>query len=319
MPVLAARRVHWLWLHAVALYLLAQVGIAAFLAVVDAPGALLDVHARRMVGALEPLVWIMLGMALVFGAYGRPYRWFWLVLAGGAVFQVVIGFMGYVLPWGQISFWMASKGVPGLPVMVVPIVCLGLLGLHLRQVARLGPPLPYWGRYTWGGAFAGLAGFGLIVLVLWRDYAVIWSVMVDQPVRDAPVTTGMTEGVTPLEANPLAVPTHILPKWYALPFYGAMRAMPELLSGVAAMFALAAIWLLVPWLDRGEPRAFWQRSGMRWLVPCVGLAVLGLGAMGAMPMQGAVVWIARLALLAVFVLVLVVMPLVTRRISRRSP
>jgi quinol-cytochrome oxidoreductase complex cytochrome b subunit len=88
--------------------------------------------------------------------------------------------------------------------------------------------------------------------------------------------------LTAMAANPLAVPAHIVPEWYLLPFYAVVIAMPGKLFGVVAMFAFCAVWLFVPWLDRGVPAPFWRRRGMRWLVPSMAICVVVLGVAGAM-------------------------------------
>ncbi len=309
MPAIDARRAYWLWINALAAVVAAHVAVglaAAFVADGGPAGAAALRGVWEFFAALPVLV---LCGAFVFGVYGRGHRWFWLGAAAIMLGQVVIGFMGYVMPLGQITFWLATKGIAiprGLaPLVVLMVLVLGL-ALHLRHLACAGRDAVHHGRYAPAGLLA-MSGVAVVTgWWLWRGYALGFDYG--------------SELASQLAASPLSTPAHLAPPWYTLPFFGVLRAMPEPLSGVAMMVAFAAVWLLVPWLDRGQPRAFWQRRGMRWLVPAVGLSVLLLGVAGAMPMQGNMaLWITRLAVVAVFALLLLGMPRVTRRLSPPSP
>ena len=118
----------------------------------------------------------------------------------------------------------------------------------------------------------------------------------------------MAESGSQLQTSPLSTPAHIVPGWYFLPFYSVLRAAPDKLGGVIAMFAFASVWIFMPWLDRGRPRPFWLRPRMRWLVPSVGAVVLVLGATGAMPAQGIAYRTSQIGTVLLFGLLLVGLP-----------
>ncbi|MFN3207759.1 MAG: hypothetical protein ACE369_01915 [Roseovarius sp.] len=312
MTVLDARRAWWLWVNLLALVLSVQVAAGAALGLAGAPAEILTAHRQRAVAVAEAIPWIMIGTGFVFGIYGRPVRWVWVALAALAVLGALIGFMGYVLPWGQMSYLLAAQGVPvtlNHIALVMPVAVMAILGGYLWQMARGAPPMLFWGRYSWIGLGAALVLAAVLVWAMWALYAPIRELVPTGGARG--VVTGGTQVGGVVSANPLAVPAHILPEWYLLPFHAVLVAMPGKLMGLVAMFAFCTVWPFVPWLDRGVSGPFWQRRGMRWLVPAVAVCVVVLGVAGAMPGEAAM-WTARGAFLAVMALVLVGMPWATR-------
>lgn len=312
MTVVDARRAWWLWVNLLAVILAVQIAAGVALVLAGAPTEIVTAHRQQLIGAAQAIPWIMIGTGFVFGVYGRPFRWVWVALAALAVLSALFGFLGYVLPWGQVSYLLAAQGVPvtlSHIALVMPVAVMAILGGALWQMARGAAPMSYWGRYSWIGLGAGLVLAAVLIWAMWASHAPLRELVPAEAASG--VARGGTRAGGAVAANPLAVPAHILPAWYLLPFYAVLVAMPGKLMGLVAMFAFCTVWLFVPWLDRGAPHACWQRRGMCWLVPAVAICVVVLGVAGAM--QGAAAtWTARGAFVAVMALLLVGVPWATR-------
>jgi ubiquinol-cytochrome c reductase cytochrome b subunit len=115
-----------------------------------------------------------------------------------------------------------------------------------------------------------------------------------------------------IEANPLVTPPHIVPEWYFLPFYAILRAIPNKLIGVLAMFLSILILAALPWLDKSPVKSGAYRPLFRkfyWVFIAVSVA---LGYLGAMPAEGVYLWLARIASVYYFLHFVVVLPLLTK-------
>jgi quinol-cytochrome oxidoreductase complex cytochrome b subunit len=113
-----------------------------------------------------------------------------------------------------------------------------------------------------------------------------------------------------IAANPLVTPAHIVPEWYFLPFYAILRAIPDKLLGVSALFGSIAILVFVPWLDTSRVRSATFRPIYRqffWIFVATGI---GLGYLGAQPPEGGYVIAARILTFYYFAHFLIVMPVV---------
>ena len=115
-----------------------------------------------------------------------------------------------------------------------------------------------------------------------------------------------------IEANPLVTPPHIVPEWYFLPFYAILRAIPNKLLGVTALFASILITAALPWLDTSKVRSAVYRPLFRkefWIFVAV---CIGLGYLGAQPAEGAYLWFARVLSAYYFLHFLVILPVIGR-------
>ena len=112
-----------------------------------------------------------------------------------------------------------------------------------------------------------------------------------------------------VKADPLVTPPHIVPEWYFLPFYAILRAIPDKLGGVIAMFASIAILAFVPWLDRSPVRSTKYRPIYKWFFWLFVFTCLALGYLGAKPAEGVYVFWARIFTLYYFAHFLIVMPI----------
>jgi ubiquinol-cytochrome c reductase cytochrome b subunit len=132
----------------------------------------------------------------------------------------------------------------------------------------------------------------------------------------APNLLGEVDNYIP--ANSLVTPTHIVPEWYFLPFYAILRAVPDKLLGVVAMFASLLILFVLPWLDTSKVRSATFRpiyKGLFWLFL---LDCLFLGWIGANPAEGNFILMGRLATAWYFAHLLIFMPLVGK-LERTRP
>ena len=112
-----------------------------------------------------------------------------------------------------------------------------------------------------------------------------------------------------IPANPSVTPAHIVPEWYFLPFYAILRAIPDKLGGVIAMFASIAILAFLPWLDTSKVRSAAYRPLYRIFSWVFVACAIGLGYLGAMPAEGGYVIASRLLTAYYFAHFLIVIPL----------
>jgi ubiquinol-cytochrome c reductase cytochrome b subunit len=253
--------------------------------------------------------------------------------------MMATAFMGYVLPWGQMSFWGATvitnlfSAIPLIGESVVtwlwggfsvdnptlnrfyslhyllPFVIVAVVMLHLIALHRFGSNNPL-GIDTKGPQdkipfhpyYTVKDAFGLAVLFL--VYAAFLFF--------APNFFGEPDNYIP--ANPLVTPPEIVPEWYFLPYYAILRSIPNKLLGVIAMFGSIMVLFIVPWLDRSPVRSATFRPVYKKLFWVFVFACLVLGFVGAhrpddvfygVPM----VIIGRIATLYYFVHFLILLPL----------
>ena len=280
-------------------------------------------------------VYIHIWRGMYYGSYKKPRELLWILGVVILMLMMATAFMGYVLPWGQMSFWGATvitnlfSAIPwgigdaivallwgGFSVdnptlnrffalhYVLPFVILAVVGLHViaLHVARPNNPegievrenydtLPFHPFFTVKD-FAGISLFLLIYLAF---------------VFYAPDFLGHPVNYIP--ANPLSTPEHIVPEWYFLPFYAILRAIPDKLLGVIAMFGSIFILFALPWLDRSKVRSCRYRPVYKWMLIALGADIVFLGYLGSQPAEGVYVTLARLGAFWYFLHFLVLTPL----------
>ena len=280
------------------------------------------------------VVYIHIFRGLYYGSYKQPREVLWGLGVIILLLMMATAFMGYTLPWGQMSFWGATvitnlfSAVPvfgdeitrwlwggfavGNPTLqrffslhyLMPFMIVGAVLLHLVALHRYGSnnptgiepkgkqdQVPFHPYYTVKDLF-GLGVF-LIALSLFVFYA--------------PNYLGHADNYVP--ADPLVTPAHIVPEWYFLPFYAILRAIPDKLGGVIAMFASVLILFALPWLDRSRVRSGKYRPIFKQFYWLLVLDVLLLGYVGAMPAGGIWVPIGQVATAYYFAYFLVILPL----------
>jgi len=284
-------------------------------------------------------VYIHIFRGLYYGSYKAPREVLWIL--GVLIFAVMMAtaFMGYALPWGQMSFWgvtvitnlfsAINEIIPGLGTTVVQWLWGGysVSGTTLNRFFSLHYLLPF-------------VIFGLVALHIWAlhvtgqnnptglDIKTKSDSVPMYPYAVAKDTVGLLAFLllfawfafflpdylghadNYIEANPLVTPPHIVPEWYFLPFYAILRAIPSKLGGVIAMVAAIVVLFFVPWLDTSRVRSAKYRPIYKWCFWLLVISSLGLGYLGAMPPEGAYVTWARILTTYYFAHFLIIMPIV---------
>ena len=279
------------------------------------------------------VVYIHIFRGLYYGSYKAPRELLWMLGVVILLLMMATAFMGYVLPWGQMSFWGATvitnlfSAIPLVGESIVtllwggfsvdnptlnrffslhyllPFVIVGVVVLHIVALHRFGSNNPlgidvrgdqdtvsFHPYYTVKDMF-GLSVFLTIMA------AVVFFL---------PNSMGHPDNYIP--ANPMVTPAHIVPEWYFLPFYAILRAVPDKLLGVLAMFAAIAVLFVLPWLDRSPVRSATFRPIYKimfgvFLLDCVALTYLG-----AKPAEGIYVVLSRLCTVYYFAHFIILLP-----------
>ncbi len=280
-------------------------------------------------------VYIHLFRGLYYGSYKPPRELLWCLGIIILLVMMATAFFGYALPWGQMSFWGATvitnlfSAIPlfgdsivtwlwggfsvGDPTLhrfyalhyLLPFVIVVVVGLHLVALHRFGSnnptgidskepqdTIPFHPYYTVKDFF-GLAVF----LILYAFFVFYEPNVLLNPDNSIP-------------ANPAVTPAHIVPEWYLLPFYAILRAIPNKLLGVTAMFWSIFVLFFVPWLDTSPVRSARFRPVFRvffWILvaDCVLLTFAG-----GQPPEGTWLFLSRVGAAYYFLHFLLVLPLV---------
>lgn len=255
------------------------------------------------------VVYIHIFRGLYYGSYIRPRIMLWVV--GVAIFLVMIitAFMGYVLPWGQMSFWGATvitnlfSAVPfvgpeivtwlwggysvGAPTLsrffalhfFLPFILIFLAVLHIIYLHKdgsnnfFGIKFFSYDRLMFYPYYIIKDSFGIVIFLLVFSFFIFYN----------PNILGHPDNY--IGANPLVTPTHIVPEWYFLPFYAILRSIPDKLFGVIALGSAILVLFLVPILLHSEIRSLVFKPISQFLFWIfVGFSVL-LGWVGSLPVK----------------------------------
>ncbi|HVZ69635.1 MAG TPA: cytochrome b N-terminal domain-containing protein [Rhizomicrobium sp.] len=293
-------------------------------------------------------VYVHIFRGLYYGSYKAPREVLWILGVIIYVLMIATAFLGYVLPWGQMSFWAAT-------------VITNLFSSIDQIVPHLGTAISTW---LWGGFAVGdptlnrffslhyllpFVIFAVVALHIWalhvpgnnnplgidvkgpqdtvpfhpyytiKDgfYLVLFFILFAALVFYAPNFVGDVENYQP--ANPLVTPPEIVPEWYLLPFYAMLRSIPQKLIGVIVLFGALATLAFTPWLDTSKVRSMRFRPMIRpffWLLvaDCILLGYLGANRPDATWNLGgieiALVWPARLGTLYYYAYFWLLLPLI---------
>jgi ubiquinol-cytochrome c reductase cytochrome b subunit len=260
------------------------------------------------------VVYIHIFRGMYYGSYKAPRELLWMT--GVALFLLLMAtaFMGYVLPWGQMSYWGATvitnlfSAIPGVGNWIVtllwggfsvdnptlnrffslhyllPFVIFGVVFLHVVALHITGSNNPLGidvkseqDTVPFHPYYTAKDSIGLCV------YLLIFALLV----FFAPNFFGEPDNYIP--ANPLSTPAAIVPEWYFLPYYAILRAVPDKLLGVLCMFSSILIWFILPWLDTSPVRSARFRPIYRIMMPLLVVDMFVLGAVGAHHPEG--IWI----------------------------
>ena len=300
------------------------------------------------------VVYIHMFRGLYFGSYKAPRELLWQLGVVILLLMMATAFMGYVLPWGQMSFWGATvitnlfSAIPlvgdsivtwlwgGFSVdnptlnrffalhYLLPFVIVGVVVLHLVALHRFGSNNPL-GIDTKGPQdsipfhpyYTVKDLFGLGVFLIFLAGFVFF----------APNYMGHPDNYIP--ADPLVTPPHIVPEWYFLPFYAILRAVPDIglfgfvlieakLAGVIAMFGSILLLFVLPWLDTSPVRSGKFRPIFKQFFWILVIDAVVLGYAGSQPAEGVWLTIGRIATAYYFLHFLVILPLLGR-LERPKP
>ncbi|MDF1774647.1 MAG: cytochrome b N-terminal domain-containing protein [Rhizobiaceae bacterium] len=286
-------------------------------------------------------VYIHIFRGLYYGSYKAPREILWILGVIIYLLMMATGFMGYVLPWGQMSFWGATvitnffTAFPGigepiqqlllggfavdnptlnrffslhylLPFMIAGVVILHVWALHVTgQTNPTGVEVK---SKTDTLAFTPYAtikdAFATVVFLLVFAYFVFYM----------PNYLGHPDNY--IEANPLVTPAHIVPEWYYLPFYAILRAIDfnvwfidSKLGGVLAMFGSILVLFFVPWLDTSKVRSAVYRPWYKLFFWLFVIDSIFLGWLGSKPAEGTYTLMAQAATAYYFGFFIIIMPL----------
>lgn len=269
------------------------------------------------------VVYLHMFRGLLYGSYQKPRELVWLF--GMLIYLALMAeaFMGYLLPWGQMSYWGAQviislfgaipvigddltqwirgdyliSGITlnrffALHVVALPIVILGLVVLHILALHEVGSNNPDGVDIKKKKDENGipLDGIPFHPYYTVKDIAgvVVFLFVFCAVVFFFPEMGGyFLEKPNFEQANAFKTPEHIAPVWYFTPFYAILRAVPDKLFGVIAMGAAIAVLFVLPWLDRSPVRSMRYKGWLSkiWLlVFCVAFVILGvLGVLAPTP------------------------------------
>jgi len=224
------------------------------------------------------VVYLHIFRGLYYGSYMHPRGWLWA--SGVLIFLLMMatGFMGYVLPWGQMSFWGATvitnlfSAVPLFGGVIVewlwggfsvdqatlnrfyslhylmPFVIAGVTLLHLCLLHKYGSNNPL-------GINTDITSVPFYPYFYVKDFFSFWIFLLGYLtiVFFGPNLLGHPDNYIP--ANPMVTPAHIVPEWYFLPFYAILRSIPNKLGGVLAMVGAIVVWLFLPSINISTTRS----------------------------------------------------------------
>ncbi|MEM9472707.1 MAG: cytochrome b N-terminal domain-containing protein [Pseudomonadota bacterium] len=280
-------------------------------------------------------VYIHIARGMYYGSYKAPREILWML--GVAIFLIMMatGFMGYVLPWGQMSYWGAKvitnlfSAVPFFGEAIVtwlwggfsvdnatlqrffslhyllPFVLVGVVILHVWALHVTGQNNPAGVEVKSGQDTVAFTPFATVkdafaLCVFFIIFAIFVFFLPDY----------LGHSINYEEANPLVTPEHIVPEWYYLPFYAILRAVPDKLLGVVAMFASILIWFILPWLDTSKVRSATYRPIFKQLFWLLMIDFFILGVVGANPPEGWWITVGQIATVYYFAHFLILLPLV---------
>jgi ubiquinol-cytochrome c reductase cytochrome b subunit len=278
-------------------------------------------------------LYLHMARGIYYGSYTKPRVLLWSV--GVVIFLLVMAtaFLGYVLPWGSMSFWGATvitnmlSAIPWigtdlvqfiwggysvdnatlnrfyslhylLPFVIVAVTVVHLMALHENGGSNPLGVASEVDKITFHPYYTLKDIYGFVLFFMLYAYFIFFD----------PNVLGHPDNYIP--ANPLVTPTHIVPEWYYLPFYAILRAIPDKLGGVVAMFGSIIILFALPVLHTCKVRtsafrpiykkAFWLFAG----------DVILLGWLGNKPVEEPYVGIGQLATLFYFSYFLIIIPVI---------
>lgn len=278
------------------------------------------------------VVYIHMFRGLYYGSYIYPREGLWISGVIIFILMIITAFMGYVLPWGQMSFWAATvitnlfSAIPVIGESIVqwlwggfsvnnatlnrffslhylfPFVIAGGVIIHLAILHEYGSNNPL-GVESKVDSISFYPYFYVKDLFGFLSFLIIFSFFV----FFAPNVLGHPDNY--VQANPMVTPAHIVPEWYFLPFYAILRSIPDKLGGVICMAASLIVLLALPYLNTSKVRSavfrpLYRKTFWWFFVNC-----LILGWIGQKVVEYPYVEIGQIATVLYFLYFIVVVPL----------
>ena len=266
------------------------------------------------------VIYIHMARTLYYGSYRAPRELMWWTGQGLLLLLMATAFMGYLLPWGQMSFWGATvitnlfRATPFIgdqvviwlrgdytvgdatltrffalhylfPFLIIGAVVVHLVALHtVRSSNPSGIDLAAKDNIPFHPYFTIKDFYGLgIFLIVFCVFVFFFPNLLIEPANNIP-------------ANPMQTPTHIVPEWYFLPFYAILRSVPNMVGGVVAMALSVMMFAFMPFLDRSRiPGGARYRPVFRMMFYLFMVDMLVLGYIGYLPPTGLSIIVGQVA------------------------
>jgi ubiquinol-cytochrome c reductase cytochrome b subunit len=297
------------------------------------------------------VIYLHMYRAMLYGSYKKPRELLWIF--GMVIYLTLMAeaFFGYLLPWGQMSYWGAQVIISlfsALPfigeelsllirgdfvvsdvtlnrffsfhVIAIPLIICGLVAAHIISLHEVGSNNPDGVEIKSLKDANGvpLDGIPFHPYYTLKDIVgvVVFLIFFVAVIFFSPEMGGyFLEHANFVPANPLKTPDHIAPVWYFTPFYAILRAIPSQLGGVIAMGLSTTIFFLLPWLDRSPVKSIRYR-GWNYKIALAAFTVsfIALGWLGMQPATTTYTWMARF-FTAVYFAFFIFMPFYTKNDS----
>ncbi|MDD9900523.1 MAG: cytochrome b/b6 [Alphaproteobacteria bacterium] len=296
-------------------------------------------------------VYIHIARGLYYGSYRAPRELLWIFGVFIFLLMMATAFMGYALPWSQMSGWGVqvitslftafpvigdpivtwiwggfSVGTPTLNRLfalhfLLPFVILGVVFIHVWALHVTGSnnptgvePKSKKDTVPFNPYFVAKDSFALVAFLI-VFFATVFF---------APLALTEFDHFKPYDA--MQTPPHIVPEWYFLPFYAILRSftmdigpLTAKLQGVIAMFGSIGILLFLPWLDRSPVKSARYRPVYKWCLLMLLVSMFGLGYAGAKPPEGLPATIGCIGTVYYFLHFLVIVPVLSRVEKTKTP
>nr|YP_004062206.1 cytochrome b [Gracilariopsis andersonii]ADR03222.1 cytochrome b [Gracilariopsis andersonii] len=278
------------------------------------------------------VVYIHIFRGLYFSSYTKPRQWVWVIGVIIFLLMIITAFIGYVLPWGQMSLWGATvitNLVSAVPLIgdsivtwlwggfsvdnatlnrffslhyLLPFIIAAASLIHLAVLHQDGSGNPL-------GIDSNVDKISMFPYFIYKDLLglLIFIIIFSFFLSFSPNMLGHPDNY--IEANPMVTPAHIVPEWYFLPFYAILRSIPHKLGGVVAMISAILVLALLPWIHGTEIRSSRFRPIYRFLYWTMISCCLILGWIGGMPVEEPFVLIGQIASIYYFYYFLIILQL----------
>lgn len=283
------------------------------------------------------VIYLHMYRALIYGSYQKPRELVWLI--GMFIYFILLieAFTGYVLPWGQMSYWGAAvitsfaSAIPylgemiliwlrgdfnvsgvtlhrffSLHVIAIPFILAAFIFVHLVALHKVGSNNPDGIdiKNTKDKKGVPLDGIPFHPYYTVKDLVgvVVFLFVFCMVVFYMPTMGGIfIEPDNSIPANPMVTPPEISPVWYMTPFYAMLRAIPNKLLGLSTMAAAIAIMFVLPWLDRSPVRSIRYKGTLSKIaIVAFVISFIGLGYLGHEPVSALRTLLARIFTLTYF-------------------